>query len=494
MAVPTPEQRRANYAAYSALSQEDKIKRLQTPVPTPPLPNGGGNGTPSNQGANRVIGSYGTTPAVPTPPDNKSNKPNIPTYGSGTSNPILKNSEGARVSANSLGTDFKMRSIPSPPMPTEEQKRVQNYINSQAQYGGLDNYKTIQQDRYQQALASNDTELLKRLRADAQRVGYDLKERPYVRDYQSNEIIEPIPMPEMDFEALARAEFADQLAAKESWAKQQIAGLNQAWDRSNQLTNDQRVLENWQFEDKNSPFAGRTSYLKTNLGRERTLADAASRDQYNAAVGGINQQLTDFRGTVEQQIAARTAQLQQQAIEQAMREAELTGEYNGTQTLEAKSLTFDQDLATKKYDQSESQRIWENTFAEKQFTEESARNLWERTFKEKTFDQEVKAAAKRLNLDWAQLSQRQKEFVAEEAYKAKSLALDERKLELDSSKPADYSKDMSSIESMYVAKDPYTGQMKITNAAAMKNAIIALNMPDEMTDRYLIMYGLPINQ
>lgn len=53
----------------------------------------------------------------------------------------------------------------------EHQAWINNPVSG---YGGMDNYVANQQARYNEAVASGDTDLLGRLSADAQRVGYTL--------------------------------------------------------------------------------------------------------------------------------------------------------------------------------------------------------------------------------------------------------------------------------------------------------------------------------
>jgi hypothetical protein len=58
---------------------------------------------------------------------------------------------------------------------TADQQSAQDWINNSASgQGGMDNYVKTQTDRYNQAVQSGNTDLINRLNADAQRVGYSL--------------------------------------------------------------------------------------------------------------------------------------------------------------------------------------------------------------------------------------------------------------------------------------------------------------------------------
>jgi len=61
----------------------------------------------------------------------------------------------------------------------------QAYIN-QSNPGGMDAYTKLQQDRYNQALSSNDLDLLKRLQADSVTRGYDLSQPQKIQELPLN--------------------------------------------------------------------------------------------------------------------------------------------------------------------------------------------------------------------------------------------------------------------------------------------------------------------
>lgn len=89
---------------------------------------------------------------------------------------------------------------------TNKKKTTTPSYNEHQQYiqdtnpGGLDAYTKLQNDRYSQALASNDIDLLKNLQSDSQRVGYKLNApqpqavQPIVPDYsqQMNELLSAV--------------------------------------------------------------------------------------------------------------------------------------------------------------------------------------------------------------------------------------------------------------------------------------------------------------
>lgn len=100
---------------------------------------------------------------------------------------------GLAKAATNYATNKKK--TPTTPSYNEHQQYIQN--NNP---GGLDAYTKLQNDRYSQALTSNDIDLLKNLQADSQRVGYKLNApqpqavQPIVPDYsqQMNELLSAV--------------------------------------------------------------------------------------------------------------------------------------------------------------------------------------------------------------------------------------------------------------------------------------------------------------
>lgn len=105
--------------------------------------------------------------------------------------PIATAITGAAKAFSTLNEATKKNTTTSTKTPTFNEHA--DYIN-QVHPGGLDAYTKLQNDRYSQALQDNNVDLLNRLQADAQRVGYSL----------SN----PNAVPQFDNQA-----YLDQLAA-----------------------------------------------------------------------------------------------------------------------------------------------------------------------------------------------------------------------------------------------------------------------------------------
>jgi|GEM_PF-4939530 len=168
--------------------------------------------------------------------------------------------------------------------------------------------------------------------------------------------------------------------------------------------------------------------------------------------------------------------------------------------------TYEARMAQQRFDAEEAQRLWENTFAERQFDFKVAQQLWENQFQERNFEQAVKEQAQKMGLEWSRLNQQQQQFVAELAYKEKALQ-QERELKeaalalereqiastLKSGKTVDGMSYVQELNTRFLTTDPVSGNKVISDPQGLRNAIIALGLPDSETDKLLLYYGLPIN-
>lgn len=70
----------------------------------------------------------------------------------------------------------------------------------------------------------------------------------------------------------------------------------------------------------------------------------------------------------------------------------------------------------------QAQQEWDNNFQQGQFDWQKGQQVWENAFQEKNFQQQMKDAAASRGLQWASLSQRDKEFVADQAFRDKQFS------------------------------------------------------------------------
>lgn len=126
---------------------------------------------------------------------------------------------------------------------------------------------------------------------------------------------------------------------------------------------------------------------------------------------------------------------------------------------------FESDRA---FDFQKVQTEWENMFKQQQFDESKAARLWEQAFQEKNFAQQVKDAAASRGLQWASLNQREKERIADEAFREKQFAFEKEKFNSSNSKQANYdfkTDPMFREEIAYINKDPANAESAIRSSA-----------------------------
>jgi hypothetical protein len=338
-------------------------------------------------------------------------------------------------------------------------------------------YTQSQSNRYEQAKTSGDTDLMGRLEKDSNRLGYALKKPeqkvfipkplgtksatttssnfkpPETKSY-------PVYSPE-EIKEQARAEMQQRILERQRTAQQAKQGINTAYDRSEALEQDNRNLQNNQFDRVNNPYSGGTDYRKAMLERERGITDRQQDQDLASRLANIDIRLQDYinaspdqRQAIERELMkderAYSLSLNNQQFNQArdtfginrdvyesdrawnglsasqqaqlgIQEGQLTGNYQGQQTLAAQNQYFNQDMATQQFDANETQRQWDNQFREGQFDFQKAQQLWNNNFQNKSFEQGIRQFSQQLGLDYTRMSQQQQRFVAEMAYKNEAM-------------------------------------------------------------------------
>jgi hypothetical protein len=323
-------------------------------------------------------------------------------------------------------------------------------------------------------------------------------------------------------------------AALQNAVRTQIQSLKNAAQYSNQLIQDERALQDQSFARNNNPFSGRTAYDKSTVLRGRGIDDSARAAQITNQIQSYETELANFDKLAperQRQIynellemernfglnvgqltgnfgGQRTLQGQSFDWQRNMDVADRTGNLNGQRTLQGQSFdrgiyeddrnfkyqTGRDQVSDNQWNQQFSfqkvQQEWENNFRQGQFDWEKAQSLWENTFKEKNFQQQVKEHASSQGLQWASLSQRQKEFVADEAWRSKQYDLEVQKM-VETEKPQsaeEYSK--------YIDSAPYFGKDEeglpiITNVTAVEKMILQAPISDAEKMKLYARYGIP---
>ncbi len=228
------------------------------------------------------------------------------------------------------------------------------------------------------------------------------------------------------------------------------AARKNAFDYTNQITGDNRTLQDARFHENHISRGGGTDYQRAMLDRDRSIQDTANNNNYQADINALDNQLTSFDMLAPEQQQALYDQLTRQERDYGLQEGALTGQFNGSPTLAAlgqqaqytgvyggqptiqaqnqnfqqnlvtNQNNFNQNMQTKQFDAQQAAQQWDQAFQNKQFDNQVAAQIWDQHFKDKSFQQGVNEFAANLGLNYDQLDQSQKQFVADQAFKERT--------------------------------------------------------------------------
>lgn len=139
-------------------------------------------------------------------------------------------------------------------------------------------------------------------------------------------------------------------------------------------------------------------------------------------------------------------------------------EFAPQRTLQAQQLDRRNFESDREFELAKGQQEWENAFKEGQFNEDVAQRAWENAFKEKDFAQSMKDAAASRGLQWASLSQRDKEFVADQTFREKKFTFEKEQAE---GKQKNYDENPEFAQDV---ADPDTADLLVSNPKAYIDA------------------------
>lgn len=271
---------------------------------------------------------------------------------------------GSGILNSSSGTVFAPQGATTnvPKLSGTQQSATDWINNTTSGMGGIANYIKTQQAKWDNAVMFGDTAMQQKLKDDMARVGYSLNTSNAVQSGSSGQggvqggqtgtinngstVLaggrvtsdaknNPWDIPNDEFNGLGSQADA-QLKSIRDGITQAISAatttLKNNYDYTNQLTKDKRALEDFHFEQKNDPFSGGTSYRRSMLDRDRSIADTASSKDYNAQIAALQQKLSDFDSGSATQKQAIVSQLAKELASMHMQEAGITGMYNGQKT------------------------------------------------------------------------------------------------------------------------------------------------------------------
>lgn len=245
--------------------------------------------------------------------------------------------------------------VPTPQF-TADQQAHQSWINNAASgQGGLSNYTNTQQNRYNDAFKAGDQDLIGRLQADSQRVGYTLNAPPR----PNMGVVAPsVPTPndgnrafnvgnDADRDAEARRRVEQAIAEKRRIAEQQKTGLATTFGRMRQGVNEDRTLENVANQRNLNPFSGRSDYAQGMIARERAKTDRQQQEDFSTRSANVDEMLAGYENASEEERKRIVDELVRQDRSFGLEQGSLTGDYNGNRTLSGQNQDFNQARQTK---------------------------------------------------------------------------------------------------------------------------------------------------
>lgn len=241
------------------------------------------------------------------------------------------------------------------PQYTQDQLAHQSWINNESSgQGGLANYTNTQQSRYNDAFKSGDADLLGRLQADSQRVGYTLNAPTMPKTVyapaapSSNDGNRAYNVgTDADRDAEARRRVEQAIAEKRRIADQQKTGLQTTYDRLRQDVGETRALENSQNQRNLNPFSGRSDYAQGMIARERARTDREQQADLATRSANVDELLAGYENASEEERKRIVDELVRQDRSFGLEQGSLTGNYNGSRTLAGAAQDYNQARQTK---------------------------------------------------------------------------------------------------------------------------------------------------
>lgn len=143
-------------------------------------------------------------------------------------------------------------------------------------------------------------------------------------------------IPVKDYRALAQAQYDQELAALLAGAQSQETELNRRYDYANDVTQDNRTLQDASFYRNNAPTAwdGSTGYQAAQQDRNRNIEDHYTQEALTDATAAAYSQANVFRNNAGNYLTTKATELENADKQYNLQAAGLTGYLNGQQTMQ----------------------------------------------------------------------------------------------------------------------------------------------------------------
>lgn len=272
--------------------------------------------------------------------------------GNASASGIKQPVTGVSASTAAAGSGTKaMGGVPQSTPAAGSQQSHQAWINNSASgMGGMDTYTAKQNERYAQAMQSNNTDEISKLIADSQRVGYGLS-------YDAVKNTAPVqPMGGIPQDYVTAPRTSDQLnqhaqdqtaidrAALLNAINTQIGNVKNNAEYSNQLVQDNRVLEDFFANQRVNPFSGGADYRQAMTARGRSIDDSSRAATLENTLGSLQQEITNFDKLTPERQRSIYNELLQLERQFGLNVGQLTGNYGGGRTLAGSQQDWGQQM------------------------------------------------------------------------------------------------------------------------------------------------------
>lgn len=404
--------------------------------------------------------------------------------------------------------------VPAPPNPHQE------YLNKTGSFGGSNAYAASQQQRFNQAYNSGDSDLVKRLQDDAKRVGYTLNVPvpPQAQQQTATQTQAQVSTPTANEVYTPRSSDQLQQSSGDSIALERAALLRSSTELinnlknnaqySNQLIRDNRALEDWKFRNSNDPTNGRTAFMAGTLERGRQIDDTYRASELNGKLNTISQELADFDKLTPERQRQIYNELLKLERDFALNQGQLTGNYGGQRTLQGQQFdrsVYESDrdfnygagrdqIADQRYEREWDYGVGRDQIGDTRYDQEWNYQVGRDQVADQRYDQEWDRGIYESDRDYALRKQQESRIAANSGGGSSGGSNGSQ----SSGQPKPISTgEMNTITNMlnerYTIKSE-NGQIRVSNPYAMRQAIIALDLPnDEDTDKLLRYYGLSVS-
>lgn len=345
---------------------------------------------------------------------------------------------------------------------------------------------------------------------------------------QSNTGYKP---PAYDAAAIAASRIAQQRAALQGSVNAYDAQRKAGFDYAQKTLLGNRSLLQFDNSNRGDQFGGSAREDLFRLQRSQNQEDTYANTQYQNDIAASDAKLQAFDAGAAGQQQDIQNQLEQQQFQNNISQAPYTGQFNGQQTQQAQAQGFNQNLQTDQFNnqaqnQQFNQNLQTNQFNNQvqnqnfnqnmqvqQFAYQQTRDSIKDQQYQQTFDLNVKqqgleyalkqaTLANQITNDQAQRAigymnaqtsqQNASTSATNSANSQANVQADNQRADLTSAAKT-YQDTFSNLQSLYTAKDPYTGTISVTNPQQLRAAILAKNFDDQTTIKMLSDFGLPIH-